>query len=55
MLLSGKRTGACRVLRWDDAMSQYRCGAVAVPILGQLAKRWISAGSGCDCMLEAHD
>jgi hypothetical protein len=25
------------------------------PVLGRLARRWIAAGSGCDCMLEPHD
>jgi len=28
MLLSRRRSGACAVLRWDDALSHYRCGAI---------------------------
>lgn len=28
ILLSRGRNGACRALRWDDAMLQYRCGAI---------------------------
>jgi hypothetical protein len=31
MLLSGRRTGACSALRWDDALFQYRCGAITAP------------------------
>lgn len=31
MVLSGRRTGACRALRWDGALAQYRCGAVLAP------------------------
>lgn len=30
-VLSGRRTGACRALRWDGSLAQYRCGAVLVP------------------------
>lgn len=31
MLLTGKRSGACAAVRWDDARAQYRCGAVVAP------------------------
>ena len=31
MVLSGRRTGACRALLWDGALAQYRCGAVQAP------------------------
>ncbi|MFZ3128031.1 MAG: hypothetical protein WA136_08450, partial [Rhodoferax sp.] len=31
MVLSGRRTGACRALRWDGSLAQYRCGAVLAP------------------------
>lgn len=64
MVLSGRRTGACAALRWSDYGSRYMCGAVAMPravlprwlrmfapLLPGLARRWISAGSGCDATL----
>jgi len=64
MLLSTARKGACKALRWDDARSRYVCGVVSAPhtvlpgrlrgfapLLGKLARRWISAGSGCDATL----
>jgi hypothetical protein len=51
MLLSGRRTGACRVLRWDG--TRYVCGALGATRWRQaLVKRWIGAGQGCDCSLE---
>lgn len=66
VLVSRKRTGACTALRWNDAESRYRCGMVsdaagvmgarwrwAAPWVQRLARRWISAGSGCDATLEA--
>jgi len=31
MLLFGRRSGACKALRWDAAARQYRCGAVTAP------------------------
>lgn len=31
MLLSGRRTGACNALRWDAALTQYRCGVITAP------------------------
>jgi hypothetical protein len=52
MLLSRKRTGACVALRWNDADQRYRCGAVDGP-WGFFARRWISAGTGCDSTLLA--
>lgn len=36
MLLSGRRHGACRVLRWEAGQSQYRCGVLLAP--GQTAR-----------------
>lgn len=51
MLLSRKRFGACVALRWSEADQRYRCGAVQGP-WGWLARRWISAGSGCDSSLQ---
>ena len=66
VLISRRRHGACDALRWDGAQSRYRCGAVSEPeaVLGarwrwlaapfaRLARRWISAGSGCDARLDA--
>jgi len=52
MLLSLKRRGACRMLRWDDSARRYRCGALGRGPWQALARRWISAGSGCDCSLD---
>ncbi len=55
MLLSLKRRGACRMLRWSDQETRYLCGALsATPRpLQPLLRRWIAAGAGCDCDLEA--
>ena len=62
MLISRRRTGACAALSWSDADRLYRCGLLTAPAshlpralrwcapwLGRWARRWISAGSGCDC------
>ncbi len=64
-VVSRKRRGACDALRWNEAESRYRCGMVseaasvmgprwrwAAPLVQRLARRWISAGSGCDADLE---
>jgi hypothetical protein len=64
-VLSGRRRGACDWVRWDAAEQRYRCGAAVLeaaqlppgarwlaPALQAVARRWISAGSGCDCSLE---
>ena len=63
-VISRKRFGACDALRWSDAESMYRCGALsdtesvlgprwrwAAPLLRRLARRWIAAGIGCDASL----
>lgn len=63
-VISRRRAGACAALRWSDAQSLYRCGAVsdargllgprwgwAAPALQALARRWIAAGRGCDATL----
>ncbi|MEO7242119.1 MAG: hypothetical protein ABIW85_04350 [Variovorax sp.] len=65
MVVSRRRHGACDALRFDKAASRYRCGMMTEPaeILGRrwrwlaplvrrLARRWISAGSGCDSTIE---
>ena len=52
MVLSLKTKGACRMLRWHDELGLYRCGALELPVLKYVAKRWIAAGVGCDCSYE---
>ncbi len=53
MLVSRKRSGACRALRWNDAEHRYRCGLMQ-DMTGSrtpwawLACRLIAAGAGCD-------
>ena len=64
VLVSGRRTGACAALDWRAEAGLYRCGLVAAPrdilpwlpaalapLLSRLARRWISAASGCDSSL----
>jgi hypothetical protein len=64
IVVSGRRTGRCRALRWDRQHLIYRCAMVASPrrvwpwwpgwaegLLRRLARRWISASSGCDADL----
>jgi hypothetical protein len=41
MLVSARRRGRCRVLRYDATLGRYRCGLM-------MASRWIAAGTGCD-------
>jgi hypothetical protein len=66
VLVSGRRTGACAALSWNADAGLYRCGLVSAPrmvlprlpvalapLLGRLARRWISAASGCDSSLVA--
>lgn len=60
--LSGRRTGPCRALGWDDAQSRYLCGALAQPsrwlpwlperLAARLVSRWIASAKGCDAELE---
>jgi len=53
MLVSVKRSGACRALRWDDRARRYQCGLMqdaaghATP-WAWLARRLIASGAGCD-------
>ncbi len=52
MLVSMRRHGRCRALRWNEAARQYRCGllgaASSTAPWTRLARRLIAAGSGCD-------
>ncbi len=57
IVLSGRATGACAALVWREEEHRYLCGALVTPerfagamspLLVRLARRWISAGSGCD-------
>lgn len=63
MVVSLKRTGPCSALQWCPDEKTYRCGLLSkiAPSAGwkqnfsprdltqKLARRLISAGSGCDC------
>lgn len=65
MLLSRRLRGRCAALAWDEERTRYLCQAVAgpekllprgtramAPLVAKLARRWISAGSGCDATLQ---
>jgi hypothetical protein len=65
-LLSRRLSGVCVALRWHDDALRYRCAMVdepasvlnalpawLAPLAARLALRWIAAGVGCDCSLEA--
>lgn len=62
IVISGRRTGACAALVFSREEQRYRCGALgdparyvgslAAPLLAALARRWISAGTGCDADVE---
>lgn len=61
-LVSGRRTGACAALLWSAPEKKYRCGLlvapeahaprVLAPLVRRLARRMISAGTGCDSDVE---
>lgn len=54
MVISLKRHGTCRALRWSDEETRYVCGLMAKPgVLRRIVSRWIAAGIGCDSSLEA--
>lgn len=66
MVISRRRTGRCEALAWQDEGERYVCGVVAYPeryspgggpvavtAVQALARRFISAGSGCDAAIEA--
>lgn len=57
--------GPCTALTWVESAARYRCGLIvrpadflprpfarAAPLAATLARRCISAGSGCDCDVE---
>ena len=61
VLVTGRRSGACAALSWHEDAGLYRCGLVSeprtvlprlpralAPLVSRLARRWISAASGCD-------
>jgi hypothetical protein len=50
MLISLRRRGVCRALRWDETAARYCCGLIDArrPWRSALARRWIAAGRGCD-------
>ena len=64
VLVSGRTTGSCAALSWNADAGLYRCGMVSdpatvlpwlprllLPLSSRLARRWISAASGCDSNL----
>ena len=68
VLVSGRRSGSCKALEWRDAEQRYVCGVVSEPdrylgvgsdrlgrALSALARRMISAGSGCDSDAQLSD
>ena len=57
--------GSCAPLTWVESDARYRCGLVdrpadflphafakAAPLAARMTRRYISAGSGCDCDVE---
>ena len=63
--LLGHRTGSCPALTWQSEGRRYACGLVIAPashlrwlplplaaLATRLARRWIAAGTGCDCDAE---
>ena len=66
VLLSRRRTGACKALQWSDAERRYLCGLVSAPsrvlpwlpkrlapLASRLTRRWIASATGCDASLAA--
>ena len=48
IFLTGRRSGACAAVRWDDSLGKYRCGAVVSTreVLQQalpIGARWLAA------------
>jgi hypothetical protein len=50
IVISRRWAGRCTALRWDADTARYRCALLGdgKGLLARLARRWISAGSGCD-------
>lgn len=66
VLVSRRRHGACAALVWAGDEGAYRCGLIVqpaaylprtlsglAPLLSRAARRFISAGSGCDSSVTA--
>lgn len=66
VLVSRRFQGACAALVWHADGGLYRCGLIAqpaahlpaklrwlAPLLARLARRFVSAGSGCDSSVTA--
>lgn len=63
MLMSRRRRGPCLALAWDGQAALYRCAVLTEPQrwlrrlpaawARGLTSRWIAAGRGCDCSLDA--
>jgi hypothetical protein len=67
MVFSRRTRGACSALAWNEAERRYRCALVshpsdllparwrwAGPLLARLARRFISADTGCDSSAVSH-
>ncbi|MDN3923005.1 hypothetical protein [Roseateles violae] len=59
IVVSLRRHGACRALRWSEDDGRYVCGllhgqgqGLAARLRARLVARWIAAGVGCDSELE---
>jgi len=50
MLISLRRSGPCRAVRWDADGAHYRCGLMGddAPLWSRFVQRLIAAGAGCD-------
>lgn len=57
ILVSRRFNGACIALHWSASDVRYQCSMVTTSpkVVGWLARRWISAGTGCDARLEVQD
>jgi hypothetical protein len=66
VLISRSKIGPCKALVWVDVQLQYRCGLLGdrtasvghlagtlVRMRNRVIGRWIAAGKGCDCDLDA--
>ena len=66
IVVSRKTRGACAALVWIEDAGLYRCGLIErparhlpralrrwAPTLARIARRYVSAGSGCDSDVEA--